>query len=398
MHSWPDDEMPLPRQRPLSPPSAPQLAILYALTNFPRLLLLAYLPVSAIQQLQDARLVSALFLWSSLGAAAASVGVPKLVHRVSRRLAYLVITAVSVLAFATLSVGSPFFLFIGLFLFVAAAAANEILLNLFALENLSRSHQSRYEPLRVTFSVVGFICAPAIGVAVGTWVSPRLPYGIAMFTTLAGIAFFFSTSLKPAAKLTRPMPNPSQYLRRFFKQPRLRLAYILAFGRAAWWQMFFVYSPILVLQMGYSAKLAGFISSIALGTTISVPIWARLAKAIGVRHIVTLGFAAGAMGMIIAAVCGTWPLAVLIVLVATAFVMSSLDSVGNVFFLRAVHPYERVEMAAVFSTYRDASQAIAPMIVGPLLGFFDILTIFGIWGSLMFGLAIMSRYLPRTLR
>lgn len=397
MGVWNEDEFPLPRQRPLSPPSAPRLAILYALTGFPRLLLLAYIPIKALDYLHDARWVSVLFLWGSVGALAATLGLPKMVHRLSRRWAYVIVTATSITSFAVLAIGGAQATFVGLFLFVAAAAANEILLNLYALENLDRHHQSRYEPLRVTFSLVGFICAPTIGVALGTLISPRLPYGVAIVCALAAIAFFLKTSLKPASQKSSTLPSPARYLRRYFAQPRLRLAYVLSFGRAAWWQMFFVYSPILLIEMGYSTKLAGFVSSIALAMTVSVPFWVRIVPKIGVRNMVMFGFASSGLIMITASSISALPILALGLLVTCALLMSSLDSVGNVFFLRAVHSYERVEMAAVFSTYRDASQAIAPLVIGPLLGVFGMLTIFGIWGASLLCLAALARYLPRSL-
>jgi MFS family permease len=392
-----DDAIPLPRQRPLSPPTAPQLAILYALTNFPRLLLLAYLPIVAIQLLPDAQSVSILYLVSSLGAVVASVGLPKLLGHVRRRPAYVLIASTNVAAFASFALGNVAFLYVGLFLFVLASAANEILLNLYALENLSRAGQSRYEPLRVTFSIVGFISGPAIGVLAGTWISPRLPYLLATISIVAGFIFLYRTTIRPLPLSARPLPNPLKYMLRYLAQPRLRLAYALSLGRAAWWQMFFVYSPILVLELGYSPRLAGFISSISLAMTVFIPLWAKLANVIGVRRMAIFGFTIIGITYIILAACAGRPTFILALLVTAAFCATSLDSVGNIFFLRAVHPFERVEMSAVFSTYRDASQAIPPLVIAPLLHTFELPLILGLWGSLMIGLALLSRYLPRRL-
>ena len=159
--------------------------------------------------------------------------------------------------------------------------------------------------------------------------------------------------------------------------------------------MFFVYGPIIVLRLGYSARLAGFISSIALGMTIFIPLWAKLAKRIGVRRMLIFGYATSSLAYVVLPACVNWPTVILGLLICAAFCMTALDGVGNIFFLRAVHPFERVEMSAVFSTYRDASQAVAPLLIAPLLRFFDLPLIFGLWGGLMMGLSLLSRYLLR---
>ena len=38
--------------------------------------------------------------------------------------------------------------------------------------------------------------------------------------------------------------NPLRHIARYFRQPRLRLAWLLNFGREAWWVMFMSYAPV----------------------------------------------------------------------------------------------------------------------------------------------------------
>jgi MFS family permease len=161
--------------------------------------------------------------------------------------------------------------------------------------------------------------------------------------------------------------------------------------------MFFVYSPIVVLELGYSAKLAGMMGSIALSMTILIPLWTRLAKAIGVRRMLMFGYTISGLSMISIAVFHNSPTAVFALLILAAFCTTSIDGVGNIFFLRAVHPYERVEMSAVFATYRDISQSAPPLIVAPLLKILELPIILGALGGVMLGLAHLSRHLPRRL-
>jgi hypothetical protein len=74
-----------------------------------------------------------------------------------------------------------------------------------------------------------------------------------------------------------------------------------------------------------------------------------------------------------------------------------MDAVGNVYFLRAVHPFERVEMATVFSTYRDTAQVLPSAILAPLLRNYELGTLMA-WSSLaLLGLASLARRLPHRL-
>ena len=46
-------------------------------------------------------------------------------------------------------------------------------------------------------------------------------------------------------------------MRRFAAQPRLRLAWAIAFARSAFWTTFFIYVPILMVEGGLGATAGG---------------------------------------------------------------------------------------------------------------------------------------------
>jgi hypothetical protein len=236
-----------------------------------------------------------------------------------------------------------------------------------------------------------------VGVLSGTSVSPAAPFFIAISLSVASVIFLWMLKIKTNHPTQRSFPSPWGFLKRYLAQPRLRLAYILALGRAAWWQMFFVYCPIALLELGYSAKLAGLIGSIALAMTVFIPIWAAIARRIGVRRLVMFGFGITGLSLLNVAAFHDNAVLVLTFLILATFWATSLDGVGNIFFLRAVHPYERVEMASVFSTFRDAAQAVPSVMVVPLARFFEMSLILGLWGFLLLGLAGLASRLPRRL-
>jgi hypothetical protein len=82
-------------------------------------------------------------------------------------------------------------------------------------------------------------------------------------------------------------------------------------------------------------------------------------------------------------------------LVAAAFCAEIIDGAGNTLFLRAVHPFERSEMTAVFVSYRDFSQFAPPAVFSVVLSVFELPAVFMVGGIMMLGMAGLCRYIPR---
>ena len=90
-------------------------------------------------------------------------------------------------------------------------------------------------------------------------------------------------------------------------------------------------------------------------------------------------------------------LAAVVLLVVGAFCATALDTLGGICFLRAVHPYERAEMATVYSTYRQISDITAPMAFAVVLSFLPLPSVFVLTGIVMLVMARFALYLPRGL-
>jgi hypothetical protein len=66
--------------------------------------------------------------------------------------------------------------------------------------------------------------------------------------------------------------------------------------------------------------------------------------------------------------------------------------------MRAVHPYERAQMAAVYRTYLDFSELTPPMVYSVVLAFFGLGSVFATLGILAAVCAAISwRYLPKAM-
>ena len=147
----------------------------------------------------------------------------------------------------------------GLVLSTFAFACIEITSQLYLLDHVPRQALKHFEPIRI-FAIAGpWTVGPWLGVYLQRNVAFVTPFAIAAGAALILLILFWSLRLGENAVLTsmrRPPPNPVRYLRRFFAQPRLRLAWTLAAARSSWWNMFYVYTPIFAVTSALAPKPA----------------------------------------------------------------------------------------------------------------------------------------------
>ncbi len=375
------------------------LANLFFLAGLAQTITMTVLPVEALHIAGNAREVSVLYFGVGLASFAGRLTIPSLtraLHRTGVIGLGALATCLSTALLAT--TGSVTGLAIGLFLNVFAIACSDIVLNLCVLDNVARSELGRFESKRIFVAATPYTLGPWLGVYLQASVAGWVPFAVSGATAVVLLVFFLSSRLgtETVVKTARRQSlNPARYLRRFFAQPRLVLAWSLAAGRTAWWGMFMVYAPIFAVQSGLGAEIGGAIVSIGLAWMWSIPLWGWLGRRFGLRRLLMAGYAAtGLATFAVALAMGTsWLGAALLVLSALA--AETIDGAGNTLYLRAVHPHERNEMTAVFITYRDVAQLVPPAVFAMLLAVFELPSVFIAGGLMMVGLAGIARYIPR---
>jgi MFS family permease len=367
-------------------------AFLYATQGMARTILMTVIPLRALELLGTAQKVSMLYLAVSLLGLLSSLAMPLFVHLIRRR-RVVVVGACAMAASAVALQGDTLGVYgLGMLLYVVGSIAIDVCFNLYLMDNIPRRDFARFEPVRVWFMGVAFIIGPYLGVWLWHNVDPWLPSVLTMLASAVLIVLFLYLRLSdnPAIQAAKtPPPNPVRFFPKFFRQPRLRLAWLLAVGRSAWWAMFFIYAPIYCVTAGLGDDVAGMMASAGSAAVLLVPVWARLGRKYGIRALLIVGYAASAAAsLLVAAVAGTPWLGAALLLVA-ALVTSLIDGAGNMLFLRAVHAHERPEMTAVFATFRDTSQIGPPALFSVLLKIFALPAVF-VAGGL--GMAVMARY------
>jgi ACDE family multidrug resistance protein len=380
--------------------SATALLSLFFVPSAAQAILLTVVPLEALHLLGAARAVTLLYVGAGLIAVVGRFSIPYLVGTIGRR---------SVFTLGTLSLAASSFLFslngvpflaCGLVLSTFAFACIEITSQLYMLDLVPRYSLRHFEPIRI-FAIAGpWTIGPWLGVHVSNNVSFAAPFLIAGAAAVMLLAIFCSIrpveSRRPRAT-AQMSSNPAHLIRRFFAQPRLRLAWTLAAARSSWWNLFYIYTPIFAVTSGLGAEAGGIVVSIGSGWIWLVPLWGWVGRRFGLRRLLRAGYAsAGVLSIGAALAFGLpWPGAGLLALAALG--TETIDGAGNLLFLRAVRAHERPEMTTVFVSFRDVSQLGPPTVCALLLTVFGLPSVFIAGGSMMLAAAILTNYIPRRM-
>jgi len=363
-------------------------------------MLLTVVPLEALRLLGAARAVTLLYLVAGLIAVAGRFSIPFLVKSIGRR-------SVFTLGALSLAAGSLCFalydipaLAAGLVFSTFSFACIEITSQLYVLDNVPRQALRHFEPIRI-FSIAGpWTVGPWLGVHLSDTVSFVAPFALA--TVAAGVLLVLFWSVRPEERAhsiatLAASQNPARVIRRFFVQPRLRLAWTLAAARSSWWNLFYIYTPIFAVTSGLGSEVGGIVVSIGSGWIWLVPVWGWAGRRFGLRRLLRAGYAAAGLLSICAALAFGLPWLGAVLLALAALGTETIDGAGNLLFLRAVRAHERPEMTTVFVSFRDVSQLGPPSVCALLLTVFGLPSVFVAGGVMMIGAAVLTNHIPRRM-
>lgn len=380
--------------RRVTTPGARSFGVLFALESLTRALLTTVIPLEALRIVGNAQIVSVLFFSASLVGLAGGLLVPWIVRRTARRWVYSAGVVLLGLAAAVLVGGTPAAQMLGMMLRVLGVVAMSICLNLYIMDHIARRDLGRAEPQRVFYSAAAWTAGPFLGVTLSEQFGPWAAYLASAVCAAIVLGYFWTLRLSesPAfAQPRTPAPNPLRNVHRYFAQQRLVMAWTVSICRNAWWAMFLIYAPIFAVESGLGAYVGGLVSSLVMGFMFLIPLWGWCGRRLGLRWILTVGFGVSGLATLLAAVLAGMPWVALGLLVAAAFLMVMLDSVGNMPFLLAVHRHERAEMTSVYSTYRDVADMVPPGVYALLLLVFKLPIVFVTGGLMMVTMAALAR-------
>lgn len=383
-------------------PSALAFGVLFAIESIARASVSAVVSVQAYDLLQSSQHVSLLFTAVGLMSLCGTLVVPLLIRWTARRYAYTIgalclLTAAAL--FATFTVGGQV---AAMSLRIFGAACLNVSTSLYILDHIRKADLVRSEPLRLSLSTFSWTIGPGLGVwlytTYGVW-APHLFSAVCVLVLLA-VFWYLRLSENPAIKPGASIAgNPLKSVRRFFAQPRLRLAWLIAFGRSCFWSSFFIYSPLLMITSGLGKDAGGLLVSAGNAVLITAVIFGRIAERVGVRTVIVGAFIGMAVTAIGAGFAGTaMPVLAGLLLLAACFGAAALDSVGGIPFLRSVRYHERAEMTGVYRTYIDISDLLPPFLYSLILFFFPLGAVFVVLGFWLLVCAWFAwRYMPKSM-
>ncbi|TPJ80032.1 MFS transporter [Mesorhizobium sp. B2-6-2] len=385
----------------LRPADARTFASLNAVESFARATISSVIPIQAYEILHNERIVSILYTIVSLMGLSVTLFMPVLIRRFARRWVY---TAGCML----LALGSSFFVthsltgqIAGMLCRVMGASALSITLNLYIMDHIRKTDFMQAESLRMAWSMFAWTGGPTLGIFLYTHFGIYAAHGAVVVFAFALLCLFWfyrlsdNQSIRPGK--SRPA-NPLANIGRFVKQPRLRLAWLIAFGRSCFWTTFFVYGPLFMVITGQGELAGGLLVSAGNALLFAAIFWGRAGKRFGGRRVMTFAyFAMSAMLFAAGGIGEAAPLLTGALLLCGALFTIALDALGSTVFMRSVRAYEKAQMAAVYRTYLDFSELTPPLVYSVVLAFFGLGSVFITLGILAaFCGFITWRYLPKA--
>lgn len=384
------------------PPGARTFASLFALESFARATVSSVIPIQAYDLLKSEQSVSILYAIVPLTGLAATLLMPLLIARLARRWVYtagVIGLIVAAACFATHTLAGQVG---GMLARSFGAGALSITLNLYIMDYIRKTEFVSSESLRMAWSTFGWTFGPTVGVLLYSHFGVAAAHAAAAFFASILLCLFWYYRLSDNAVIrpgkAKPV-NPLANVGRFVRQPRLRLAWVIAFGRSCFWATFFVYGPILMVVTGQGTLAGGLLVSAGNALLLTALFWGRTARRIGARLTIAFCFLAMTATLFLAGVAGeAHPIWAGAFLLGCAFFTISLDALGSSTFLRAVRSYERPQMTAVYRTYLDLSDLLPPMFYSIVLAYFGLGAVFVTLGCFCIVCGLLAwRYLPKSM-
>ncbi len=376
--------------------------LLFALESFVRSLNVTVISLQAHDLLKESRLVSELSVVVSLSVLTTTLLMPFILGRLRRRWTYSLGIAgmiVAALFFASHTIPGQA---LGMYFRNCGAAVLNVTLSLYILDHIRKADLARTEPLRLSISTLSWSAGPSLGVWLYASHGPWAPQAASMLAALTLLAVFWYLRLSDRPHMpsgTLQGFNPLANVVRFAAQPRLRLAWLIAFGRSCFWATLFIYGPLLLIEAKVPNQISGYMISASQAMLFGAYFYGRLASRLGVRTIIYGCYLIMAAACLAAGLAGKeYPYAAIGLLLMGSAAATGLDGVGGIPFLRAVRYHERQRMAAVYRTFIDFSELIPAMVFAVALRYFEIGVVFTLLGLGLVVIAIVTfRHLPKSM-
>jgi MFS family permease len=398
----------MPSDRPLEldtvhkKPGALTFGALFAGESLMRAMNVTVIPLQAFELLGSSQKVSTIATAVSLLVLCTTLMLPILFRNARRRWVYsfgIILICAAALLFASYTITGQIS---GMYLRNAGTSIVGVGLQLYIMDHVSKLKLAHVESTRLSLSTLSWTAGPMAGAWLyqhyGVWAA----HGSVIIVGMLLMAWFWWIKLRDPDLLppgTVSSFNPLRNAISFIRQPRLRLAWSIAFARSCFWSAMFIYCPVFLTEAGWSKTAAG---SVVSASQLMLPfsfLFGKLAMVFGIRPIVAMSFVGIFVMAIAAGSIGFTHVGVVVgLLLAASLCATGLDGVGGIPFMRAVKPRQRREMTSVYRTYYELSDLLPGIVFMGLLSFFATPIVFIAVGLLGGFMAVLTwRHLPKSM-
>lgn len=384
----------------LSGSTSESLARLAALEGFSRSMLVGIVPLIAYEALGDKESVAKVYTIAAIMTLMVTLNFATFERLLQRRWVLSMGCGFLVAAALALFLSHSYTLPFGIGLRSAAASIFSVSMSLYIMDYIGKRELTRNESRRMQYAGAAWLVGPFLGTWLLSTNARYLPFVISAASALMALAYFWSLRLgenRVIAAAQSTASNPLRSIAKFAGQKRLRIAYGITLSRSCYWVALFIYGPIYVVESGLPTWCAGVLLSGISVLLFFSPLVRRLSDVIGIRQLVVSGLMLTGASLLCLAILGEASPYGIIFWISGAIGGWVLDVLGNIPFMRMVRPRERTAMTTVFSTWREASELLTPVIVGLVLLWFQFHLFFLVLALMHFASAVSAARLPRRL-
>ena len=375
-------------------------ARLNALEGIARSLLVGVIPLLAFEILGSKELVTRTYLVASILTLAITLNFAALERLLERRWVMTLGVACALTGILILVSGDGMVITLGIGLQQASASLFSVCLSLYIMDYIGRQELIYTETRRMLYTGIAWLIGPTLGLWLWAEFARWSPFGLSAIAAAATLSYFWYLRLGHGGAIRKAKSRPVNVLRiipRYFQQRALRIAYWITLSRSIFWMSLFVYGPIYVVEANLPAWVAGGLLSLSSALLLISPFIRRLASRHGTRFIIACALVLTGASMLTLHLIGQpRPIGLLFWMTASLGGVS-LDVLGNIPFMRMVKPRERTEMTMIFSTWREGSQLLTPLLVSMVLLVAPFEFFYLLLALLLFGAAFTATFLPRRL-
>jgi MFS family permease len=375
-------------------------ARLNALEGIARSLLMGVIPLLALEALGSKEMVTHAYLLASILTLTITLNFAVLERLLQRRWVVTLGVACTMAAMTILILGEGMIMALGIGLQQAAASLFSVCLSLYIMDYIGKQELIYTETRRMLYAGIVWMVGPTLGLWLWENTASWVPFALTVFAAASMLSYFWYLRLghgQGIQKAKSHSVNVFKIIPRYFKQRPLRIAYWITMSRSIFWVTLFIYGPIYVIEAKMPVWVAGGLLSLASALLLISPLIRRFAGRVGTRLTIIIALVLTGSSMLMLYAIGEPKPIGLVFWVSAALGGVTLDVLGNIPFMRMVKPRERTEMTMIFSTWREGSQLLTPLLVSMVLLFAPFEIFYVLLALFLFGAAIKASFLPRRL-